>query len=532
MNKKYNYSIIIFLIVVTFVSFGRILGNGFINYDEIFYIIDNDHIKSGINIESIKWALTTTYFTYWHPLTWLSHMLDWILFKDIAGGHHLVSLILHILSTLFLFFSLNRMTKNLWSSAFAAAFFALHPLRVESVAWAAERKDILSMFFGMASVYAYTYYTENHQFSRYFLCFILFSFSLMSKPLLVTLPFIFLLLDYWPLKRWHKGTSDSLRKHGNAPAKLLWEKVPFIFLSVISSIATILAQNKNFAVVSIENLSFTMRVTNAIISYVKYLGKTFWPMDLAVFYPYEHSFPLLQILASCFILIVITITVIFFIKKLPFLFAGWFLYLGTLIPVIGLVQAGAQAMADRHTYLPSIGIAIILAWGIPLLFPREHLRKLILFPAAITILASLSALTWQQCGYWENSIKIWNHALQVTENNYVAHNNLGIDLLAKGKIEEAINHYNDAVRIKPDYAETYYNRGTAYAQLLGRYHEAIDDFNKAIILKSDYTKAYYNRGIAYFSLGNNKTGCHDAQKACELGNCKALEWAKIKGYCR
>ena len=311
MKKKYTYHIIIFLIVASFIAYGRILSNGFVSFDDYRYIIENNHIKSGINPESIKWAFSAIVFSNWHPLTWFSHMLDWSLFKDYAGGHHLISLLLHIGSVLFLFFFLNGMTKNLWASAFVAAFFALHPLRVESVAWAAERKDVLSMFFGLASIYAYTCYVESSKLSQYFLCFILFSLSLMAKPMLVTLPFLLLLLDYWPLGRWQKEISVPVKSRSQLIGRLFGEKAPFIFLAIVSSIVTLWAQNEGGAVVSMEYLPFPARVANAVISYVSYLGKIFLPVDLAVFYPYEHSFPLWQILVSCFILIGITIVVIY-----------------------------------------------------------------------------------------------------------------------------------------------------------------------------------------------------------------------------
>ena len=327
---------------------------------------------------------------------------------------------------------------------------------------------------------------------------------------------------------------------------------------------TLWAQNKGNAFIYMEHLSFLDRVVNAIISYVSYLGKIFWPVDLAVFYPYGHYFPFWQVLVYCFILLGITIVVIYAFKKLPFLFVGWFWYLGTLIPVIGLVQVGEQAMADRYTYFPSIGIAIMLVWGIPLLVPREDMRKKILFPAGIAILAILSILTWQQCGYWKNSIELFNHALHVTKDNYLAHNHLGFALFNEGKIEEAIDHYNKAIRIRPNYADDYSNRGVAYTQL-GQYQRAIEDYNHAILLKPNYAIAYYNRGNSYDDLGqyqqaiqnynvaiylkpnylqaynnrgntylnqgNKNLGCDDAQKVCALGDCRLLEIAKGKGDC-
>ena len=596
MSKKYKYFIVIFLIVSSFIAYGRILGNGFVCFDDIEYITSNDYIKSGINPESIKWAFSAVVCSNWHPLTLLSHTLDWSLFGANASGHHLINLLLHIGTVLFLFSFLNRMTKNLWSSAFVAALFALHPLRVESVAWAAERKDVLSMFFGLASIYAYALYAESSKPSKYFLCLILFALSLMAKPMLVTLPFVLLLLDYWPLSRWQKVSTPVnvpvlvIKKTGKKKNKqrkadsikeknismpltnrspiirsLLWEKAPFIFLTIVSSIVTIRAQNKSGSVISMVHISFLERIANAIISYVSYLGKTFWPVDLAVFYPYGHFFPFWQVLVSCFILLGITMVVIYAFKKLPFLFMGWFWYFGTLIPVIGLVQVGEQAMADRYSYLPSIGIAIGLAWGIPLLFPREDMRKKILFPAGIAVLIILAVLTWQQCGYWKNSIELFNHALQVTKNNNYAHESIGSVLLDEGKNEAAIEHYNEAIRIKsddaythfnrglaffrlgqpqraiedyneaillkPDFIDAYNNRGTSYAKL-GQYQNAIEDYNKAIYLNHNYADAYESRAVIYLNQQDYQLGCPDAQKACELGMCRILEMAKGKGDCR
>jgi tetratricopeptide (TPR) repeat protein len=326
--------------------------------------------------------------------------------------------------------------------------------------------------------------------------------------MLVTLPFVLLLLDYWPMGRWTKELSAPVKSR-----RLLWEKVPFIFLSIVLSIVNLWAQNKGgtFA----EYLPFPVRVANAIISYVSYLRKIFWPVDLAVFYPYERSFSLGPILVSFFVLIGITIFIVYYFKKLPFLFVGWFWYLGTLIPVIGLVQVGSQAMADRYTYLPSIGIAIMLAWGIPLLFPREDMRKKILFPAGVAILTILAVLTWQQCGYWKNNLELFGHALRVTKNNDLAHNNFGLSLFAEGRIAEAVDHYNQAIRIRPDYVLPYYNRGNAYA-ILGQYQRAIKDYNESIRLKPDGAEGYYNRGNVYSKLGQYERALEDYNKAIVL----------------
>jgi tetratricopeptide (TPR) repeat protein len=294
----------------------------------------------------------------------------------------------------------------------------------------------------------------------------------------------------------------------------LWEKAPFILLTIVSSIVTVWAQNKGSLIASMEQLPFPARVANAIISYVSYLGKIFWPVDLAVFYPYEYPFQLWQILFSCLILIGITIVVIYAMKKFPFLFVGWFWYLGTLIPVIGLVQVGGQAMADRYTYLPSIGIAIMLVWGFPLLFKQETVRKNILFPAGITALIILAVLTWRQCGYWRNSLDLFNHALRITRDNNQVHNNIGLALFEEGKTEEAIDHYNTAIRIKPDVL-VYFNRGNAFSKV-GQYQRAIEDLSRVIHWKPDYTSAYSNRGVAYHELGQYQQAIEDYNKAIRL----------------
>jgi protein O-mannosyl-transferase len=515
MKKKYTYLIVIFLIITSCVAFSRIAGNDFINLDDAIYIFENHHIQSGISSESIKWAFKAFVDGNWHPLTFISHMLDWSLFGATASGHHLISLLLHIGAVIFLFLFLNKTTKNIWPSAFAAFFFALHPLRVESVAWATERKDVLSMFFGMATIYAYAFYAENSKIFQYLLSLILFALALMSKSMMVTLPFALMLLDYWPLGRWQRAMAEKGRNRFKMAGKLIWEKVPFICLTIAVSIIAFWTQNKDGLVIPLDILPFLTRVANAVVSYVAYLGKTLWPVNLAVFYPYDVSLLLWKALISGIILIVITMAVLYYIKKLPFLFVGWFWFLGTLVPVIGLVQLCTLAMADRYTYLPSIGIAMMLSWGIPLLFKCEDNRKKILFPAGIAILTILAVLTWKQCAYWKNSIELWNHTLQVTKNNYLAHNCLGLALFAEGKTEEAIDHYNKTISIDPNYTKVYFDRGGAYAKL-GQYQSAIKDYNKVIRLKPSDAIAYSNRGKAYDELGQYKRAIEDFNKAITL----------------
>ena len=603
-SRNFSRLIVVFLIFASCAAFGRIARNDFINFDDISYITGNNYIQAGFNSESIKWAFTAIVDGNWHPLTMISHMLDWSLFGANASGHHLVSLLLHTGAVIFLFLFLNKTTNNIWPSAFAAALFCIHPLRVESVAWAAERKDVLSMFFGMACLYAYALYVEKSRLSSYLLCLTLFVLSLMSKPMLVTLPFLLILLDYWPLgrlgsrkvvvspadvipvsqnkrKKKTKLKKESLKKDifpanerklpetriaGIIPLWQIWEKVPFLGLAIISCIITLWAQNKGGTIAPTDIFPFCTRFANATVSYVAYLGKIFWPHDLALFYPYEHHIPLWKVLISGIIIISITLVVLYYIRKLSFLFVGWFWYLGTLIPVIGLIQAGQQSMADRYTYLPSIGIAVGLAWGVPLLFPSEDVRKKILLQAGTAIVGILAILTWQQCGYWRDSITIFNYTLLVTKNNNLMHNNLGTTLFDQGKFQESIDQYSESIRVAPDDCDAYYNRGSVYAKLgqyqlaledfskaislkprkdinvfynnrgfayikLGQYQLAIDDFNKAIDLKPDDADIYNNRASCYLNLGNRELGCPDAQRACSLGNCITLEVAKGKGDC-
>ena len=524
MKKKHIGLVIFLLIVLSCLAFGRIAGNNFINYDDNKYITENNYLQHGINKESVKWAFTTTYFSYWHPLTWLSHILDWSIFGANPSGHHLVSLLLHIFAVIFLFLFLNKTTDDVWLSAFAAAFFAIHPLRVESVAWASERKDVLSMCFAMACLYSYAFYAKLPKLSRYLLCLVLFSLALMSKPTMVTLPFVLMLLDYWPLKRW------PTERRNNLAGKLILEKFPFICLSIAVCVITFWAQNKDEQIASIEHLPFFNRVANSLTSYTFYLGKTFWPDNLAVFYPYDLSLSLWKIIFSGTILTVTTIVVFYCIRKLPFLFVGWLIYLGTLIPVIGFVQSGAQSMADRYTYLPSIGIIFMLAGGISYLIKNANINEKIILPAAIAVITVMAILTWRQCGYWQNSLNLFSHALRVTQNNYLAHNSRGIAYGEISQYQQAIDDFNKAIFLKPDYFKAYNNRGFAYTKL-GQYQNAVHDYNEAIRLKPDYATAYENRGFVYLIQGNNMSGCSDLQKACSLGICTTLEVAKFKGYC-
>jgi len=533
--KRQILFVYIVLTVVTLAIFWQVNQYDFIYFDDGVYVTHNSHIQSGITLDGFLWAFSTTYAEFWHPLTWLSLMFDYQLYGLNAGGYHLTNLVLHIMSALLLFWLFNRMTGAIWKSAFVAALFALHPLRVESVAWVAERKDVLSAFFWMLTLCLYVYYTEKPMVRRYLLVLLCFTCGLMSKPIVVTLPVVMILLDYWPLDRLqYNGRKLSETKVvGIIPLWQLREKIPFFIFSAVFSIITPYAQYTS--TISPLNLKYPLgsRIANAPVSFMTYLEKTFWPHDLALGYPFSDQLPFWQVLGTTLLILIISIIVIVAVRRLPYLFVGWLWYAITILPVIGIIPIG-DPMADRYIYLPSIGIAIMLAWGIPLLFPRENLRKKILFPAGVAVLAILTVLTWKQCGYWKNNITLFSHAFQVTKDNYLllmTHNNLATSLIKEGKSMEAIYHYDEAIRLKPDYAYAYNNRGSTYARL-GQYQLAIKDYNEALRLKPDYTLVYKNRGLSYIKQGNKELGCRDAQKACELGDCKMLEWAKGKGYCR
>jgi tetratricopeptide (TPR) repeat protein len=441
------------------------------------------------------------------------------------------------------------MTGAIWKSAFVAALFALHPLHVESIAWIAERKDVLSAFFWMLTLCLYVYYTEKPVIQRYLLVLFGFVCALMSKPMVVTLPVIMILLDYWPLgrlqsrktgtnltdvmpvstnkgKKKTKSRKETLKENispyndkklsetkiaGIIPLWQLREKIPFFVLSAVFSVITLLVYNEPDRII----FPFSARIANAPVSFVTYLEKTFWPHDLAVFYPFSDQLPLWQVFGATLLIFVISSAVIVMLRRLPYLFVGWLWYAITIAPVIGIIPSGAHAMADRYHYLPSVGITIMLAWGIPSLIKSEDIRKKILFPAGIGALAILSVLTWQQCGYWKNSATLFSHALQVTKDNALAHNNLGLALFNEGKIKEAIDHYNHAIRIIPDYNIAYNNRGSAYDEL-GQYQLAIEDCNQAIHLNPDYAEAYNNRGLAYANLGQYKLAIEDYGEAIRL----------------
>jgi tetratricopeptide (TPR) repeat protein len=551
-SKKQTLIVYILLIVTTLAVYWQVNQFDFINFDDPMYVTENVHIQSGITLDGFRWAFSTKYTGLWNPLVWLSLMFDYQLYGLNAGGYHLTNLILHIMSALLLFWLFNRMTGAIWRSAFIAAFFALHPLHVESVAWITERKDVLSAFFWMLTLCLYAYYTEKPVIKRYLLVLFPFVCALMSKPMVVTLPVIMILLDYWPLNRLQKqqiGTNmteavpvstNQERKETKSKKGVLkkniypsidrrlsetkiagiiqvWqllEKIPFFILSAALVIVTLYNPNNP----TTELFSLSSRMANAIVAFMTYLEKTFWPHDLAIFYPFSTQIPAWQVIVATLLILSITSAVIVTVKRMPYLFVGWLWYAITILPVIGIIQislSAPYAMADRYTYLPSIGISIMLAWGIPFLIKREEIRNYILFPAGLVFLAILSFLTWQQCGYWKNSTTLFSHALQVTKNNDLAHYNLGMALDAEGKKEEAIPHYLAAIKINPAQQEAHSNLGVVLAAQ-GRNEEAVAHYLAAIKINPNYADAYYNLANLLIKHGKMEEAIDNYRKVIKI----------------
>ena len=509
------------LVAVTWAVFGQTLAHDFVNFDDHVYVYENPLVVRGLSTEGIIDAFTHTHARNWHPLTTISHMLDCQLYGLNAGGHHLTNVILHTISVLLLFLVLKQMTGGLWQSAFVAALFAIHPLHVESVAWIAERKDVLSAVFFMLTLAAYARYARAPSPARYLLVALLFAFGLMSKPMLVTLPFVLLLLDYWPLGR----LGDQKSEVGSRLRRLITEKVPLFALSVLSCVATLFAQRQGPS--AIDQLPFLWRLNNAFVSYVTYIWQMLWPVRLAVFYPHPNDrLPLVEVIVAIAFLVGVSLLVIYLRRTKPYLVTGWFWYLGMLIPVIGLVQVGEQAHADRYTYLPQIGLYIMIAWMVGDLLseptPRAG-RALVGVVAAIAIM-SLGVRALGQASYWKNSETLWNHTLAVTGENDVAHNNLGFLFLRSGELDKAISQFQAALNIRSRNTETHYSLGAALIQsnlgnALARkqlWDEAIDHLQEAVRLRPDYADAYFNLGSVLFQQGRIDQAIAQWQKALTI----------------
>ena len=502
-DRLYVLAVCVVLVLSTTLVYWRAGSYGFINFDDPLYVTDNMQVRNGLTWKGILWAFTDTKSTgNWYPLTWLSLMLDSELFEAKPQVFHITNLLLHLANTLLLFMVLKRITGALWRSGFVATLFALHPLHVESVAWISGRKDVLSTFFWLLTMWAYVRYVWRPSFARYVAVVAFFILGLMSKAMLVTLPFVLLILDYWPLQRLHLNEpAEGNASIGNSPktiAKLLREKIPLFVLTAISCVLTYLAQQTGGAVRTFERVGPGIRLTNTMVSYVNYINKTFWPSGLAIYYPLPKTIPIWQVAQAGLILAGISLLAIWWLRSRPYLLVGWLWYIGTLVPVIGLVQVGEQAMADRYTYIPLTGLFLAVTWGVNALADHWYSRKLILSVSAVVTLSALMLCTGRQVAYWRNNITLYEHTLAVTDKNHVIHINLGMALLEQGQLDKAIQHQQEALRLRPGEPSALINLGMALA-LQRRYPEAIKYYR--LSLKSDPEQAttYNNLGAAILS---------------------------------
>ena len=466
----------------------------FLAYDDTQYISLS---SKKLSLSSISWAFRSIDAANWHPLTWLSLILDYNLYGAKAGGYHFTNLIFHIVNTLLLFFLLNKMTGTLYRSAFAAALFALHPLHVESVVWVSERKDVLSAFFWLLTMWAYVLYIKVPDWKKYLLVIFFFILGLMAKPMLVTLPFVLLLMDYWPLGRMRLGqtiSANDLNTGKKTISFLIVEKMPLFLLAFFSCIITYIAQNASNAVVSFQNISLISRIFNAVNSYVGYLEKTFWFQNLEVFYPYPGKFSSLEIVSSALLVSSLTALAIILIKKTPYVAVGWFWFLGTLVPVIGIIQIGSQAMADRYTYIPLIGIFIGLSWGMKQILRNIKYMKTIATFAAVVFLSTIMYSTYHQVSIWKNTISLFEHVLEFDQKNYGAYNIAGVAIAESGDNKKALHYYHIASKINPKYSPAYINAGNVL-QKEGKLDEAMNCYLKALQINDKSAEAQYNLGI-------------------------------------
>lgn len=614
MSSELRRQIVIYgcLTLLTIATYGQVGTMGFVNLDDPGYVSGNLRVRQGLTWENVRWAFTTGAEANWHPLTWLSHLFDVQLFGvERPGSHHLVNLLFHLANTLLLFGLLHRATAAVWPSALVAALFAVHPLHVESVAWVSERKDLLSAFFGLLATRSYVRYAQKPSIRRYALVFLLLTLGLMAKPMLVTLPCVFLLLDYWPLERLRLGrketeglppvglvagsrllepTVDSMdaqksSRAGRKPARgrvakhvrqasqpstsrstaagLLVEKLPLFGLSALSSIVTFLVQQHGGAVEPMEAIGWGIRVDNALLAYVKYIGMMFWPCGLSPYYPLHLTHNALSVMGAAMLLAALSVAVAWGTwRGRRYLAVGWLWYLGMLVPVIGLVQVGNQALADRYTYLPMIGLFGLLAWGAAELNDRFPVLPRILVPMVVGILLVCSTIAARQAGYWSDSIALFERALTVEESSLAhlnlgmalaereaadaargptdktqemkqkaighyrealrlnprfvqAHNNLGLALSDQGRMEEAVAHYLAALEVNPRYAKAHNNLGRELASG-GHWAEAIEHYSTALAIQPDYPKAHNNMALALEAQGRVEEAVQHYREALRL----------------
>jgi Tfp pilus assembly protein PilF len=542
-QRKYLVPIICLALAgTTLLLFLPLTTYDFINYDDRNYVTENAQVKAGLSWQGVIWALTTTSAANWHPLTWLSHMSDCQFFGLRPGAHHTTSVVLHMANSVLLFLCFRSMTQAVWPSAFVAALFAWHPAHVESVAWISERKDVLSTLFFLLSLWAYARYVKHktgvggqkpeaqnsilgirnptsilllQPSVFYTLSLFFFALGLMSKQMLVTLPFVLLLLDFWPLRRVHMGSGTA-----RIVAGLFKEKLPFFALAAGASAATFMVQRSAGAMLSLERLSIPERIANALISYCRYIGKLLWPQDLCIYYPHPGEWPTWQVVAASIFILLMTGMGLWFLNKKPYILVGWLWFLGSLVPVLGLVQVGSQSMADRYSYIPFIGLFLVLGWGIPDILARIRHREAFLMPLSATVLVVLAVLTAIQVRFWKSSESLFSHALAVTKFNLTAQLALGCALVDNGKTSDALPHLEEALRLDP-------NLGEAHARVAyirageGKFDEAIAHYQLALKSKPDLTEALNNLAWLMAThpdprFRNGPEAVRLAERACRL----------------
>ncbi|MCY2988615.1 MAG: tetratricopeptide repeat protein [Planctomycetota bacterium] len=502
--------------------------NAFVMLDDGLYVFENPHVQQGLTWEGFRWALTTGHAGNWHPVTWFSHMTDCQIFGLNPAYHHGVSVLLHGVNSVLLYLVLKRMTRAVWRSAVVAALFALHPLHVESVAWAAERKDVLSTLFWILTLAAYVRYTAVPGWRSYGLVVVCFVLGLMAKPMLVTLPFVLLLLDYWPLRRLRPDAGGGQAASPTTLPRLILEKIPLLILSLASCLVTFAVQQRGGAVRAFEIIPPGMRLANALVAYAAYLGKMLWPSRLAVCYPYA-SITTWQWLAAGALLAVISLVAIGGAKRRPYLAVGWLWYLGTLVPVIGLVQVGDQAMADRYTYVPLIGVFLMIVWTATDLTADGGWGRSLIRIALVPVLVGCLLLSLLQVSYWRNSLRLFEHAVQVTKDNAIAHCNLGFALHERRQLDQAIVHYREALRIEPGWAMVRNNLGAALATQ-GNAAEAVEQFRAALAAEPGDASTHGNLGRALSGCGQFDQALTHYREALRLAPEKPFVYSQLAWF--
>ncbi len=501
------------LAILTIGLFGRTITFKFIDYDDTSYVTENRHVQSGVNPASLAWAMTTHHAGYWHPLTWVSHLIDVELFGLNPGGHHATNVLIHAINACLLMSLLLRMTGAFWRSAFVAAVFAIHPLHVESVAWIAERKDVLSTMLMLLAMLAYVRYVERTTWRRYAVVLLLFGLGLCGKPMIVTLPALLLLMDYWPLRRTRWLAGEDASRRSRSAGMLIFEKLPMLAMSLALAGVAIHGQKEVGTLGTLDKVPIAMRLSNAVVSYAIYMGKTIWPTNLAFFYPYPIHIPVWKIALAGGVLIVTTAAALWHARRRPWLAVGWFWYLGLLVPAIGIVQVGSQARADRYTYVSMVGLLMMFAWSFPDARTRIHRNGVIV--AAAAVLIGLGATTWMQLSHWRDSRSLFTHAIAVTEDNWVARNNLGKWHLDREEYAIAEMHLREAVRINDTHATSVMNLGVLLARQK-RLDEGMPLLQAAIRMDPSDARAHLNFGTAMADVGDEETALRHYREAARL----------------